>query len=83
MIHRVTQILIALDQLVNSFLPNGWADETLSSRAYRLNRSNHGAGFTMHAVDTLFFWQDEHCKQAYFSERKRKHLPPEFRNDMH
>ena len=30
------QILIALDQLANTLIPGGWADETLSSRAHRM-----------------------------------------------
>lgn len=27
------QFLVALDQLINTLIPNGYADETLSSRA--------------------------------------------------
>ena len=31
-------------------------------------------------VDTLFFWQPNHCRSAYESERKRLQCPPELRN---
>ena len=29
-------------------------------------------------IDALFFWQEEHCKQSYFAEFERKHLPGEY-----
>ena len=67
------QILVALDQLVNTFL-GGMADETLSARAWR----NHLKGertWLVKVIDTLFFWQTEHCRTAYESEVERKQLP--------
>lgn len=72
------QVLIALDQLVNTIL-GGMADETLSSRAYRhcLDGSRR---WPKRIIDHLFFWQDEHCKQAYESEINRSHLPEKMRS---
>lgn len=46
---RLAQVLIALDQLANAIC-GGWADETLSSRAYR--ESPRAEKF----INTLFFW---------------------------
>lgn len=31
-------------------------------------------------VDGLFFWQREHCKSSYESEKCGRQLPPELRN---
>lgn len=71
------QILIAIDQLFNTFLA-GYADETLSSRAYR-HKKDGSRAWPAWIIDHLFFWQDEHCKASYKSELERAHLPPELR----
>ena len=67
------QILIAVDQLANAMI-GGWADETLSSRAWREDRRRLVA-----FIDFLFFWEENHCEASYISERQRLQLPPEFR----
>lgn len=76
----VKQILIALDQLLNVccfWLPGGnWADETLSSRAHRIQGTHPRLRL---AINKLFFWQDDHCLSAYESERNRLQAPPELR----
>lgn len=67
------QILIAIDQLANTVI-GGWADETLSSRAWREERR-----VLIVFIDGLFFWEENHCEASYISERERIQLPPEFR----
>lgn len=69
-------VFIALDQLANA-LTGGWADETLSSRAYRM--AVDGTTWPMRTIDTIFFWEKGHCEQAFDSERKRLQSPPEVR----
>ena len=71
------QIAIAFDQLCNA-LTGGWADETLSSRAWRL-RAHPGWNAFRLVVEALFFWQENHCKASYESEIMRNHLPGEQR----
>ncbi len=71
--NKLLQVAIAVDQLGNALL-GGWADETLSSRSYR---SIPKAAWL---IDKLFFWQDNHCMNAYISEREGRHLPPELRS---
>ncbi|MDM8227771.1 hypothetical protein [Parasutterella secunda] len=71
------QVLVALDQLANTFL-GGYADETLSSRAYR-HKKDGSRSWPAWVIDHIFFWQDEHCKASYESELERAQLPPEFR----
>ena len=71
--------LIALDQLVNALLGGG-PDETLSSRCYRWARD--GVTWPRRVVDGLFFWEKEHCKSSYRSERLGRQSPPELRRMM-
>lgn len=71
------QILIAVDQFFNT-LTGGYADETLSSRAYR-HKKDGSRSWPAWIIDHLFFWQEEHCKASYESEMERSHLPPELR----
>jgi len=73
------QFLIAIDQVVNTlvYLKSegfGFADETLSARAWRLRADSNG----YKVINVLFFWQDSHCLAAYESEMSRKHLPEEY-----
>lgn len=71
------QVLIAIDQLANA-LAGGWADETLSSRAHRVAR-NGGPPWPEKVINALFFWQDDHCRASYESERLRMQAPPDLR----
>ncbi len=76
---RLEQSLIAFDQLINTFIgKDGWADESFSSRCWR-NRAHPEWNKWRIRVDTLFFWQKDHCKNAYESELSRRHLPVELR----
>lgn len=71
------QILIALDQLVNTVF-GGFADETLSSRAYRHHLKGNRE-WCYRLINMIFFLQEDHCKEAYESEINRSHLPPQLR----
>jgi predicted enzyme related to lactoylglutathione lyase len=42
------------------------SNETTSGAAYR--RREDGLGWLYKAINTLFFWQDDHCKQASVQE---------------
>lgn len=75
------QLAIAVDQVANAVL-GGWADETLSSRAWRLSGHNRAWALARRFIDALalaLFRQREHCFEAYISERLRLHSPPEER----
>lgn len=72
------QILIAIDQFVNACL-GGWADETLSCRAWRQREKKRRWKIMRRVIDALFFMQKEHCRQAFESEKNRRHFPPEMR----
>ena len=71
------QVLIAIDQLFNTLL-GGYADETLSSRAYRLELER-GRSLARKFVDTLLWFDKDHCKESYESEIERRQLPPSMR----
>ncbi len=71
------QILVGIDQLGNTLL-GGWADETISARAYRQRhklRWRIAQGF----INALFFFQQEHCRRAFEAELDRRQLPPALR----
>jgi len=79
------QLLIALDQLANVLITPGsdaaWADETMSSRAFRMWVKGKPWGLIFKpTIDFLFRWQSaNHCEEAYRSERQRLYSPPEMR----
>ncbi len=75
---RLEQIPIALDQLVNTVC-GGWADETISSRAWRMRTKSTAWSWLRETIDFIFRWQKDHCKTSYESELERRHLPPELR----
>jgi hypothetical protein len=87
------QLAIAFDQFANALLW-GWADETLSARAFRAHRKGRAFGrFFMPVIDLLFFWQkpddevnalagklvDGHCERAFYKEILRRDHAPEYR----
>lgn len=71
------KILIGIDQLFNTLL-FGSPDETLSSRLWRHRDSKVYGKFRL-LVDFLFFWQSNHCYEAYLSEIYRKQYPKAYR----
>ena len=84
------QVLLALDQLLNALIPPidgtiGYADETLSARAYRAHRDGKILGkLFMPLIDLVFgLWQGpNHCKNAYIKEFERKNYPEEYRQGV-
>ena len=75
---NLKQVGIAFDQFLNA-LCGGWADETLSCRAWRQREKKKIWKIMRHVIDVLFFWQKDHCKTAFESELQRRHLPKELR----
>lgn len=74
------QTLIALDQLANTVVwikgdGFGYADETLSARAWRLRDQSNA----WKRIDRIFFWEQDHCRSSYESELLCKHLPNQYR----
>lgn len=72
------QTLIAADQLVNALL-GGYADETLSSRAWR---ARYKYPWLYKTIDVIFWWDPCHCYESFNNERIRLQLPPEFRQPL-
>ena len=71
------KVFIAVDKLVNAVLA-GWPDETMSSRAWRWEQDGVRA-WPRRLIDRLFFWEPNHCRESYQSEREGRQLPPELR----
>lgn len=74
---HLLQIAIAFDQFLNA-ISGGYGDETLSSRAWRTYLET-GNSFKKDLINAIFFWQENHCKEAFESELARRHLPPSMR----
>ena len=73
----VTKVAVAIDQLINAVL-GGYPDESLSAHAYRWHREGK-TSIPRRLINLLFFRQVDHCHAAYLNERKRRQLPPEYR----
>jgi hypothetical protein len=65
MFDYILRLLIAFDQFINVLICNGDPRETMSSVAWRMERMGHFWGFMRPVIDTLFFFQDNHCQRAY------------------
>ena len=74
------QILVAYDQLINAIFM-GWADESVSSRSYRKSLENpcFNCEWSQKLIDKIFFFDPNHCEEAYKSERDRLQMPPALR----
>lgn len=66
------QVFVALDQCCNALL-GGWADETFSSFCYRENPR------MAKIIDAILFFDPDHCRRSYESEKLRSYFPPELR----
>ena len=74
---KIKQLLISIDQFLN-VLADGFADETLSARAYRNASVVPRWNRFMRVTDALFFWQPQHCYKAWISEVERKQYPKSY-----
>ena len=94
-LHAITQWVLALNQFVHMTLSlcmpwawrTMWADETMSSRAWRSEQAGKRfAKLARPVIDLLFFWQTidprytGHCHQAWARERSQDWRPPEHRD---
>ena len=73
-------ILIWIDQGINTIILFGYPDETLSSRFYRWYRDDKYK-YPMIILDKIaaLLGDKNHCYNSYLSEKLNRQLPPEFR----
>lgn len=79
---RLLNFLIALDQLawVVLTLGNGLPDETISAAAWRMEGQGKVAGFILRPlIDTLLWFDPDHCRKAYNAEFEKLQLPGSYR----
>lgn len=72
-------ILIAIDQLINTAF-RGQPDETLSSRAWR-HYADGTRKWPKVLIDTILFFDKNHCEESFKSELERRQLPPSMREE--
>lgn len=77
---RIEAFFVGLDQALNGLI-NGYADETLSAAIYRkaLSKKRRWV-IAKKIVNSIFFWQEDHCKKAHQREIDKDHLPPHYRS---
>ncbi len=75
MSNYLLRVAIAVDQLANA-LRGGEPDETLSAWFHRQHLK--GNSCARNVTNTLFFWQDDHCREAHESEILRRQMPKEY-----
>lgn len=73
----------ALSQLVNVAFLGFWgevsANESISGRAYRISGGfkkpwYHPWTLAYHGINAIFFWQTNHCKEAFVNDYYRAEL---------
>lgn len=73
------QILISIDQLFNALL-GGFADETLSARAFRAEQKEKFFGKIFRPlIDIIFFFDENHCFNAYHAEVQKRQFPRDYK----
>lgn len=72
------QVALGFDQLLNAIF-GGYCDESLSSRSHRARMKGKRVWVAM-LINAIFFWQADHCREAYESEINNEHLPLEMRD---
>lgn len=83
----LVQLFLSVDQFLNVLLL-GYADETLSARAWRAYDKDRVFGRIFKPlIDVLFVWQKQpndrgHCYNAWLREAARHSLPPEYRDGL-
>lgn len=73
----ITKVMMAASHLLNALL-GGAPDEMLSARAWRLSFFDRRWEVVRIALDTVFFWEESHCMNAFDWELKRKISPRDF-----
>lgn len=63
----LTRVAAWLSQGINCIFLNGSPDQTVSARSY-VNRSNSLWGMMYFTINTLFFWQEDHCKESHTAD---------------
>jgi hypothetical protein len=58
------RVVSASSQWANVVFLLGHSNESISGRSYR------EGWWTEKWIDRLFFWQDRHCRRAYFNDLK-------------
>lgn len=81
--NKFLQPFIAFDQFINCFFWDaldgfGFADETLSARAWRLQKLNVRWKYFRHFIDTIFFFDTDHCYKSFIAELDRHHFPRKY-----
>lgn len=62
----ILRVAAALSQLAHALI-GGRPNLTISARAY-LGRDEFGWGIAYHVINTVFFWQKDHCFESFMAD---------------
>ena len=62
------RVLAWLSQGVNCILLGGHHDVTVSARAYLNRKRSRGWYAAYRALNAVFFWQDDHCRDSWLAD---------------
>jgi hypothetical protein len=71
-------IKVSVSRLVNALLC-GYSGEMLSARAYRLRNKSLFWGVLKEILDSVFWWQLEHCRNCFEFELEHRDKPEEYK----
>ncbi len=66
-IQYITRVAAWLSQGANCILLGGSPDQTVSARCY-VNRNQLPWAIAYRAVNALFFWQEDHCRDSHAAD---------------
>ena len=64
MVNYLVRIAAWLSQGINCILLGGLHDQTISARAY-LNRDKKIWSLVYSGLNSIFFWQEDHCRSSH------------------
>lgn len=77
----IRRLAIWVSQTTN-VLTGGMPDEMLCSRLWRGKQAgDKSAAFWVKVMDTIFFWDRDHCKGSYEDEVNRVHFPADLKKN--
>lgn len=76
MIEYLSTLVTAISQFLNVLIFLGDPDETISGRSFRQGvlESHKGWQFMERVVNTLFFFEKNHCEMAYYRDVENARL---------
>lgn len=64
-------VVSLISRVINAVVFKGSMQQTLSARAYVMSHGEPKWEHRRKIIDTIFFWEDQHCRNAWLAEVDR------------